>query len=132
MSVNLQDLLPDVRKVNVGKGEVEVFSLNVEQFARLLGKYGKTLELFFVEGKPDMAMIQTIAPDMVKDIMVMAIQAEGQEEAVKRIPLAAQIEILLTAWELSVPDVKKLTAKLQGLVESVKGLSLPASPVKSA
>lgn len=128
MSVNLANLLPEVRRVNIGRGEVEVYSLDLSQVGVLLSRYGTQLEALFPsketlgagESHPDFSELVAAMPSMIEDIIVMGLHAEGQEDLAIRIPLSAKIEILTVIWELSVHDPKKLVAKLTAIADNLK------------
>lgn len=127
MAVNLNDLLPDARFVNLGKGEVEVMSLDVTHIGVLLEKYGLELEgLFAQDSKPDFTALAKSMPAVINDIVAMGIRAEDQFEAITRIPLSAKVEVLSAIWELSVTDPKKLMATLKNLAEGAKALRVQA------
>ena len=44
-------------------------------------------------------------------------------EAVKRIPAASKVQILLATWRLTVPEPKKLQAELNGLLAVLRQLN---------
>lgn len=119
----LRDLLPEVQKVNIGRGEVEVFGLDIPHVSTLLTKYGKTLEPLFKDAeKPDFSVLLGTLPEMMQDIIAMGLHAEEEIEDVRRIPLSAKIEILQIIWDLSVSDPKKLLAKLKDAAEKARAL----------
>lgn len=123
--VSLSDLLPEAKFVSIGRGQVEVMSLDITHVGTLLGKYGSVLDgLFSAGGTPDfLAMVKDpTMPEVINDIIAMAIREVDQPEQVARIPLASKVEIMATVWELSVPDPKKLLAKLKELAEGATAL----------
>lgn len=122
-NVNLADLLPEQRFVNVGRGQAEVFPLDITNVGVLLEKHGMALEGLFKEGsQPDFTALVKSMPVVINDVILMSLHAEGQDDLVQRIPLSAKVEILSTVWELSVTDPKKLVAKLKELAEGAKSL----------
>jgi hypothetical protein len=65
-----------------------------------------------------------VLPDLAVQLIAMGLRCEGQEEQIKTMPLATQIEVLMDVWELSVPDAKKLKARLSLLLEGAKSLAV--------
>lgn len=127
MIVNLADLLPDTRKVLIGKGEVEVFGLDLAQIAVLLTKYGSQLEVLFSTDKsltseesPDFEKLAGSIPYALEEVVSMGIRAEGQDALVSRIPFSAKVEILQAVWELSVHDPKKLIEALTAMASRLR------------
>lgn len=123
--VSLSDLLPEAKFVTIGRGQVEVFSLDIIHVGILLSRYGNVLDgLFSAGATPDfMAMVQDPAmPKVINDIIAMALHEVDQPDLVARIPLASKVEILAAVWELSVPDPKKLLAKLKELADGATAL----------
>lgn len=121
----LRDLLPEVKKVNIGRGEVEVVGLDIPHVSVLLTKYGPSLEPLFADtkgDKPDFSILMGTLPEMMQDIIAMGIGAEDQMDDVRRIPLSAKIEILQGIWALSVSDSKKLLAELKEAAEKARAL----------
>jgi hypothetical protein len=128
MAISIKDLVPATRVVNLGRGDAPVYSLDVAQVANLLINHGEELNAFFTEGaKPDFAALLAVMPSVAMQLIAMGLRAEGQEEDVKSIPLASQVEVLINVWELSVPDLGKLKARLSELVGNVKSQNAQAS-----
>lgn len=124
MGINIADLLPESRKVNIGRGEVEVNGISLGDLVPLVNRHGAALGPFLdtKQGEnPDFTSLIYSAPEVVADLISIGIGAEDKS-LVKRIPLASQVEILLAMWELSVPDPKALTAKLSKLLGTVQQL----------
>lgn len=129
MSISIKELVPAVREVDLGRGKAPVYSLDVGQVAKLLTQYGSRLDTFFTDEKPNVPEIIAALPEVSTQLIAMGLHAEGQEADVSSIPLASQIEILMTVWELSVPDLGNLKARLSGLMEAVKSSPAKASPL---
>lgn len=117
--INLEDLLPEVRRVNVGRGEVDVYGIGLADLAPIVLAHGEVLKQFFTAETPDFMGLATVAPDVVLQLIAKGIRIDDIEQ-VRRIPLTAQIDILINIWEVSVPDPKALTAKLQELLVMVQ------------
>ena len=126
MSIDLSALLPVPRTINLGRGDVEIRGLNITHVGRLLEENSDELMKFLAGGEPDIAALVTVLPHVAVKLIAMGLDCEGQEEVIKKIPLATQIDILIDIWELSVPDAKKLKARLGGLSDALKNLAAKA------
>lgn len=122
VSVNLNDLLPEVEEISIGRGKVKVYGIDVTQAGVLIAKYRSGVEIMFSGAEPNFNALASQLPEMVTEIIAMGIRAENQIEEVERIPLSAQLEILSAIWKASVLDPKKLLAKLKEVADEVKGL----------
>lgn len=126
MAVDLSDLLPAPKYVSLGRGEAEVFGLDLDQVSALLSKYGTSLEPLFSQGaKPDLMAIAQAMPEVVNDVVAFGLRihdAPNCATTLPRIPLSSKVEVLKAVWELSVLDPKKLEAGLRGLAETAKNL----------
>lgn len=129
--VVLKDLLPDPRMVSLGKGQAQVYGIDLSQLGVLLSKYSDQLSLFLTETKPDMAEVIKLVPELAMQLIAMGLRAEDQMDDVKRIPLAQQIEILMDIWDLSVPDVGKLKARLSEFSGVLRSLAAKANAQQS-
>lgn len=127
---NIADLLPLPVEVNIGRGNIAVRGLTLEELARVVLIYGKPLAQLLEsaqgEGMPDYTGIVAAAPEMVVHLIAMASDTEGQEEMIRKIPGAAQIECLKAIFDLTVPDPKKLYSLLLDVSEKVKSAKPPA------
>jgi len=119
MAVVIADLLPEAVLVEVGKGSIEVRGIPLDQLVPLIARHGEGLSKFLVGDKFNAEAMALHAPEIVVDLLAAACDAKGQEADLRRLPAAVQIEILLTTWKLSVPDVKKLRSSLLGLIKSL-------------
>jgi hypothetical protein len=129
MGVVIKDLLALPEVVPVGRGDLSVRGLHLKNISKLLETYRGELAQFFVNDVFDAPLMIATAPQLAVDIIAMASDSEGQEDDIERIPVASQIELLLTIWKLSVPDVKKLR---ESLLEAVTTLSaVNRAPVES-
>lgn len=132
MPINLSDVVPAPMVIGVGRGDVSVKGLTIENCAALLAKYSAELKSISAgeEGREATvtALVQRF-PTIAREIIAMSIDAVGQDDAVSRIPVSAQLEILIAVWDLTVTDPKKLMEKLAGLADAIRGLKIqPASP----
>jgi hypothetical protein len=123
----LRDLLPAVASVTIGRTQVEVFGIGLDDLGVLLEKYEEPLKGIFNEtpGKNQEVDFTGLAkrwPELVTDVITAGLRVQGQEEDVKRIPLTTQLEILKKVWELTVDDPKKLTTMLRGLADAASRL----------
>lgn len=123
MSVDLSALLPAPKTIDLGRGAVAVYGLNITHIGQLLRENSDELMKFLAGGEPDIVALVTILPDVAVKLIAMGLDCVGQEETIKKIPLATQIDILIDIWELSVPDVKKLKARLGGLSDVLQSLA---------
>lgn len=122
MSVNIEDLVPLTKPVNLGRGEVEVRGLGLGELVPFLIKHGDVLEPFMDSDlTPDFTGMIAKAPKIVGELIAMGIGADDPD-VIHKIPLAAQVEILMTMWKISVPDPKEFAAKLSELLGTVKQL----------
>jgi hypothetical protein len=126
MGVMIKDLLPQPEEVSIGRGKLAVRGLGLKNVSKLLETYRGELAQFFVNDAFDAPLMISTAPQLAIDIIAMASGTEGQEEFIERIPVAAQIELLLSIWKLSVPDVKKLR---ESLLEVVATLNPPVNAI---
>jgi hypothetical protein len=78
-----------------------------------------------------MAELIKLVPELAMQLIAMGLRAEDQLDDVKRIPLAQQIEILMDIWDLSVPDVGKLKARLSEFSVVLRSLAVKANDQQS-
>jgi len=131
MGVDLRTLIPAPRTVNLGNGEAAITGLTLEQLASLMGEHAAEIQAFLSSKETDVTALVTKLPDLAVKLIAMGLKAEGQEDVVRQIPVATQINILLDLWELSVPDPKKFMARLSGLSDALKKL-VPSAPASQS
>lgn len=120
MAVLIADLLPQAVTVEVGRGTVEVSGLTLDDIVPLFAKHKDELGQFFSDTDDfDAAGLLMAAPAMAAEIVALGIGAVGQEDDIRKMPAAAQIECLIAIWNQSVPDVKKLRESLLTVAASV-------------
>lgn len=123
MGVDLTDLLPAVKEVDIGRGRVVVNSLDLTHIGILLDLYGEDLKVAFKDDKnPDFTELLKKAPEAATAIISMAIGAEDQVDNVKKIPLSAKIQILVAVWELTVLDPKKFIEEVKDLADRIRSV----------
>ena len=121
MSVNMADLLPGGKEVEVSPGKkLMVYALTLEQIGLLIQSYEADVREMLTAATPDFAKILSTAPALAVSIIAMGADALGQEAIIRKFPAMVQIEMLLDIWELTVPDGKKLLGRLEKLVGDVR------------
>lgn len=121
MSTSLEDLLPLPVGVNIGRGEISLHGIYLEDLTRLLLVHKDQLLGFLGSGTTvNLDLLAIAAPAMVIDIIAAASDNQERRPLVARIPLASQLECLGVIYRLSVPDEKKFSELLEVLVEKVK------------
>lgn len=124
MSIDLRQLLPEPRMINLGRGTAPVYGLNIAQLSSLLVTHSEHIQRFLSDSKPDIEGMVAVIPELSVKLIAMGLRCEGQEDMIEVMPLAVQVEVLMDIWELSVPDAKKLKARLAGLSEGIKSLAV--------
>ena len=119
MAVVIADLLPEPVKIEVGRGALTVRGLPLEEIVPLIVRYKDDIAPFFAGEQPDLEGLLLSAPALAADIIAIGVGAIGQEEDIRRMPAATQVECLLAIWHQSVPDIKKLRESLLTVVASI-------------
>lgn len=124
MGARVQDLLPDARTVDLGKGPVEVNGIQLCDLLPLLAQNEEMLrDVFEKKNKPDFKKLVAAAPEFTMSLMKLGLGIED-EILIRRIPLVKQIEVLLIIWEVAIPDPKAFAAKLLELLEMAQQLKV--------
>jgi hypothetical protein len=119
MAVVIADLLPEPVKIEVGRGTLTAHGLPLEEIVPLIMNHKDELLPFFSGDKPDLQGLITEAPKIAAELIAVGVNAVGQEDDIRRMPAATQIECLLAIWSQSVPDIKKLRESLLTVVASI-------------
>lgn len=128
MTVNLSALLPPPRVSELGNGSAPVYGLTLVQLSALLEQHSAEVSKFLETTTPDVASLARVLPELAVKIIAMGLRSEGQEDVIRnQMPLATQLEVLMDIWEASVPDSKKLVARLSGLLAAAKSLAVNPS-----
>ena len=131
--VVIKDFLPQPRHVTVSNGKkLLVRGIDLTQTIALLKSYSDPLQAFFGSKELDFVLLVAQAPDMVAAIIAMGVDAEGQEDDIKRMPVGDQVEIVTEVWEQSVPNVKKLLASLQKASASLAAARNTPQPLNTS
>ena len=129
--VKFKDLLPMPVLVNMESGSFEVHGLNLADVSKLMSLHFDTIASFINGDAIDFKSLAIQSPDVVAEIIAMASDAKVQEYDIKRLPFLSQVEALKTIWDLTVPDVKKLT-ELLSVVGTLKPKDTePLNPLPS-
>lgn len=140
MAVVIADLLPEPVKIEVGRGTVAAHGLTLDTVVPLIMNHKDEVMPFFAGEEPDLNGLILSAPTLAASIIAEGIDAVGQEDDIRKMPAAIQLECLLAIWNQSVPDVKKLRESLLTVVASIsldpaaatKSLQLPTSGTSPA
>lgn len=123
---SIEDLIPLPTRVPVGAKHIEVRGLTLEEIVALLRKYKDEVLSFLNSGDGEFDKLTLNAPALVAEVIAYAADTPDQVDAAKRLPFAAQVEIITAIWELSVPDLKKLGESL-AKAGAALGRSRPAA-----
>lgn len=130
MAIRIADLLPTKAKVEVSPDKfVEIRSLTLAEMVQLfLVSQDLFLSLYakFQEGSTDtdkLAPFLLGAPEFVANVLAYAMDAEGQQEDIKRMPPTVQLIALNECWKMSVPDPKKARELLSVVMAQLRQLS---------
>lgn len=120
-AVVIKDLLPQPRQIALGGDKtVSVRGITLQETIVLLDAYKGPLMAFFGAKDLDFGALAISAPEMVAKVIGMGLDAQGQEDDIRKMPLQMQVDILTEVWEQSVPNVRKLLASLGRASESLK------------
>lgn len=124
----IEDLIPLPTRVPLGSKFIEVRGLTLIEIIDLLKRYKEDVLAFINGGGADFDRLVVNAPVMVAEMIALAADTPDEVEQVKRLPFAAQTDIVMVVWELSVPDLKKLgesLAKAGAALRSGSPASIP-------
>lgn len=129
MSTKVQDLLPDVRTIDLGKGLAEVNGIQLCDLLPLLAQNEELLRnIFEKKDTPDFTQLVSAAPEFTMKLMKLGLGVDD-EKLIRRIPLVKQIELLMIIWEVAIPDSKTFAAKLLELLEMGRELTLQQTQI---
>lgn len=125
-TVKISDLLEQPVVVKVGKGSLTVRALSLSEIVQLLMSRQEEFLSIYAEGssaKPNYTKFLLATPDMVADILSLAMCAPGQQADIKKLPGTVQLTALAETWRLSVPDPKALKESLSVVMAELRELS---------
>lgn len=121
----IKDLIPVPKTVKFGKKEAKVAGLALEDVVLVLEKHKDALSASFAGDKPDFLKLAKTSPDLVAEVICLSLGSVGQEADAKKLPMHMQVEILIAIWEETVPDLKKITELLSGVMGQLKESGKP-------
>lgn len=136
MAVKISDLIPKKVPVPTGAGDLEVGALSLEAIASVIANHRDAVLHLVASaqatGMPNFGRILEQFPDLCADVLAFACEAQGQQEDIKKLPAAVQLIALGEAWNLSVPDPKKLGQYVSTVMGQLQKRSPASVPTASA
>lgn len=126
MALCIKDLLPAPEVVEYNGVEIPVRGLRVSDLAFMLTQYKQEIETYRKQSEGKVLSEQGVTeliilfPTAMAALIAKCTDTQGQEEDIKNLPIAVQVELVVTIWKLSVPDLGKLTKVIETVALLVK------------
>ncbi|UOX39945.1 hypothetical protein [Vibrio phage V-YDF132] len=123
--ISLENLVKKTGKVTIGDDHLEVRGLTLLNIAKLSRSYASTLGKLVDKDADtiDWKEILLETPEFCNQVTAMVTGNEDNPELVDLLPVGIQIDILITAWNLSSIDpamIETAVKKFLGLLSSLK------------